>query len=65
MSGGLVKNRAIVAIARILLGRIFIMLTRGEKFIDDVDGLTERNIRSMEEMARGEGWGAVGPQTSR
>jgi len=46
------KNRAIVAIARILLERIFIMLTRGEKFIDDVDELTERKIRSMEEKAR-------------
>ncbi len=46
------KNRAIVAIARILLERIFIMLTRGEKFIDNVDELTERKIKSMEEKAR-------------
>ena len=45
------KNRAIVAIARILLERIFIMLTRGEKFIDSVDMLTERKIKSMEEKA--------------
>jgi len=41
------KNRAIVAIARILLERIYIMLTRGEKFIDSVDELTERKIKSM------------------
>ncbi len=47
------KNRAIVAIARILLERIFIMLTRGEKFIDNVDELTEKKIKSMEERARG------------
>ncbi len=46
------KNRAIVAIARILLEKIFIMLKKGEEFIDNIDKLTERKIRTMEEKAK-------------
>ncbi len=46
------KNRAIVAIARILLEKIFIMLKKGEEFIDNIDTLTERKIRTMEEKAK-------------
>ncbi len=46
------KNRAIVAIARILLEKIFIMLKKGEEFIDNIDTLTEGKIRTMEERAK-------------
>jgi len=46
------KNRAIVAIARILLEKIFIMLKKGEEFIDNIDTLTEMKIKTMEEKAK-------------
>ncbi len=46
------KNRAIVAIARALLEKIFIMLKKGEEFIDNIDTLTERKIKTMEEKAK-------------
>jgi len=46
------KNRAIVAISRILLEKIFIMLKKGEEFIDNIDTLTERKIKTMEEKAK-------------
>jgi len=46
------KNRAIVPIARILLEKIFIMLKKGEEFIDNIDTLTEKKIKTMEEKAK-------------
>jgi transposase len=42
------KNRAIVAIARNLLEIIYTMLKKGEDFVDNMDGLTERKIKSMQ-----------------
>jgi transposase len=41
------KNRAIVAIARILLETIYTMLKTGEHFVDQIDTLTEREMKSM------------------
>jgi len=41
------KNRAIVAIARILIEIIFLMLTRHEKYNDENDQLTEKKIHAM------------------
>ena len=41
------KNRAIVAIARILIETIYTMLSRGTEFIDRIDALTERKMNSM------------------
>ncbi len=46
------KNRSIVTIARIFLEKIFIMLKKGEEFIDNIDTLTERKIRTTEEKAK-------------
>jgi transposase len=46
------KNRAIVAIARILLESIFIMLSKGIEFIDNVDNLTERKMLAMAARAK-------------
>ncbi len=46
------KNREIVAIARILLEKIFIMLKKGEEFIDNINTLTKRKIRTMKEKAK-------------
>jgi len=45
------KNRAIVAIARILLEIIYTMLKKGEDFVDEIDTLTERKIKSMQVRA--------------
>jgi transposase len=45
------KNRAIVAIARILIEIIYTMLSRGTKFIDRIDALTERKIAAMRSRA--------------
>ena len=45
------KNRAIVAIARILLETIYTMLKKGEHFVDQIDTLTERKIASMRSRA--------------
>jgi hypothetical protein len=42
------KNRSIVAIARNLLEIIYTMLRKGEDFVDNMDGLTERKIKSMQ-----------------
>jgi len=42
------KNRSIVAIARNLLEIIYTMLKKGEDFVDNMDGLTERKIKSMQ-----------------
>ncbi len=41
------KNRAIVAIARILIETIYTMLSRGTEFIDRIDPLTERKMVAM------------------
>jgi transposase len=41
------KNRAIVAIARILIETIYTMLKKGENFVDKIDALTERKMNSM------------------
>ncbi len=46
------KNRAIVAIARMLLETIYIMLVKGEDFIDEIDSLTERKMKSMQARAK-------------
>ena len=45
------KNRAIVAIARILLETIYTMLKKGEHFVDQIDTLTERKMKSMRSRA--------------
>ena len=41
------KNRAIVAIARILLETIYSMLVNGKEFIDKIDELTQRKMVQM------------------
>jgi len=41
------KNRAIVAIARMIIEIIFLMLTRHEKYNDENDQLTEKKIHAM------------------
>ena len=46
------RNRAIVAIARILAELIFTMLKNNKEFIDKMDSLTERKMKSMSEKAR-------------
>lgn len=46
------KNRAIVAVARILAEIIYSMLKNGEEFIDKIDSLTERKMISMSQKAR-------------
>ena len=46
------KNRAIVAIARILLESIFIMLSRKKEFDNDIESLTEHKRRSMSLRAK-------------
>ncbi len=45
------RNRAIVAIARILAEHIFIMLKNNIEFMDKIDSLTERKMKSMSQMA--------------
>ena len=45
------RNRAIVAIARILAELIFTMLKNNTEFIDKMDSLTERKMKSMSQMA--------------
>jgi transposase len=45
------KNRAIVAIARILIETIYTMLTKGTEFIDRIDALTERKMAAMRSRA--------------
>ncbi|MGC8618864.1 MAG: hypothetical protein ACP5UZ_09090, partial [Thermoplasmata archaeon] len=45
------RNRAIVAIARILAEHIFTMLKNNIEFIDKIDSLTERKMKSMSQMA--------------
>ena len=47
------RNRAIVAIARILLETIYVMLRKDEDFIDQNGGLTERKIQIMQSRAKG------------
>jgi cell division protein ZapA (FtsZ GTPase activity inhibitor) len=46
------KSRAIVAIARILAVLIFTMLKNNKEFIDKIDSLTERKMKSMSQKAR-------------
>jgi hypothetical protein len=46
------RNRAIVAIARILAELIFTMLKNNKEFIDKMDSLTERKMKSMAEKAK-------------
>ena len=46
------RNRAIVAIARILAELIFTMLKNNKEFIDKMDSLTERKMKSMSKKAR-------------
>ena len=48
---GLGKNRAIVAIARILMETIYTMLSRGTEFTDRIDPLTERKMGAMRSRA--------------
>ena len=43
------KNRSVVAIGRILLETIYVMMKKNVDFIDQIDSLTERKIRSMHE----------------
>jgi len=45
------RNRAIVAIARILAELIFTMLKNNKEFIDKMDSLTERMVKSMSQKA--------------
>ena len=45
------RNRAIVAIARILAELIFTMLKNNTEFIDKMDSLTERKMKSMSQKA--------------
>jgi uncharacterized protein (DUF934 family) len=45
------RNRAIVAIARILIETIHTMLTRGKEFIDRIDALTVRKMVAMRSRA--------------
>ena len=45
------KNRAIVAIARILAGTIFTKLKKDVDFVDEIIPLTERKVRKMVERA--------------
>ena len=49
------KSRAIVAIARILAETIYTMLSRHSRFVDEIDSLTEKKIRAMEERAKSPG----------
>lgn len=49
------KSRAIVAIARILTETIYTMLSKRIGFVDEIDSLTERKIRAMEERAKNPG----------
>ena len=51
------RNRSMVAIARILLETIFVMLKKGVDFIDQIDSLTERKIKSMEKRTENKGQG--------
>ena len=46
------RNRAIVAIARILAELIFTILKNNKEFIDKIDSLTERKMKSMADKAR-------------
>ena len=46
------RNRAIMAIARILAELIFTMLKNNKEFIDKIDSLTERKMKSMAEKAK-------------
>ena len=41
------KNRSTVAIARLLIEIIYMMLTRNEDFIDQIDSLTEKKMKAM------------------
>ena len=45
------RNRAIVAIARILAELIFTMLKNNKEFLDKIDSLTARKMRSMSQGA--------------
>ena len=49
------KNRAIVAIARILLECIYVMLTKNIEFEDNIDSLTERKMKAMSMRAKNPG----------
>ena len=46
------KNRAIVAIARILVETIYVMLSRGVEFNDQIEILTERKQKAMAARSR-------------
>ncbi len=48
------KNRAIVAIARILAETIFTMLKKNTDFVDEIVPLTERKVKKMIERANSE-----------
>ena len=45
------KNRAIVAVARILAEIIFTMLKNNSEFMDRIGSLTERKMKSMNQKA--------------
>jgi hypothetical protein len=45
------RNRAIVAIARILAELIYTMLKNNKEFLDKIDSLTARKMRSMSQRA--------------
>ncbi|MCL4420940.1 MAG: hypothetical protein M1477_04550 [Candidatus Thermoplasmatota archaeon] len=46
------KNRAIVAIARILLECMYVMFTKNIEFKDNIDALTERKRKAMPMRAK-------------
>jgi hypothetical protein len=46
------RNRAIVAIAGILVETIYVMLSKGVEFDDQIETLTERKQKSMAARSR-------------
>ena len=48
----LAKNRAIVAIARVLIRTIYKMLKNGKEFIDRIDTLPKRKMSTMRSRAK-------------
>ncbi len=49
------RNRAIVAIARILVETIYVMLLKGMEFHDQIETLTERKQKAMAARAKNPG----------
>ncbi len=46
------KNRAIIAVAKILVETIYVILSRGVKFNDQIEPLTERKQKAMAARSR-------------